>query len=269
MSAKHSSWIPHTRSRIAIGLMLALVLLAIVGSLWSPLALVLVLPALAAGFVVAVLSRVRHQLSHHGGGWEGRIHQLVVSRLALPASTTSSLLDIGCGDGSLLIATLQQAPGVQATGIDFWAGHWDYAQASCETHLAQHGLSATFRRMDAARLEFTDASFDIVVSVMCFHEVHAPNGASRPGPLIAIAEALRVLRPGGTFVFADRFANAKEYGGAEALAEAFQSTSGLRCERLVALLDVPWPLRTKRALGDVEIRSGRKAAAAQPVQRNG
>ena len=253
-----SNWIPHTRSRATLALMLGFALAAAIGSLWSSLALLLILPALAIGFVAFVLHRVRHQLSHHGGGWEGRIHQLVVSRLALPAGATASLLDIGCGDGSLLIATLQQAPGVHATGIDFWGGHWDYNKSTCETHLAHHGFRADFRQMDAAHLEFPDASFDIVVSVMCFHEVHAPAGADKPGPLVAIGEALRVLRPGGTFVFADRFANAVEYGGAPALEAALQATSGLRRERLSELVEVPWPLKTKRALGDVEIVSGRK-----------
>ena len=47
---------------------------------------------------------------------------------------------------------------------------------------------------DAARLPFTDASFDLVVAFMCLHDMDQMAGA--------IGEAGRVLAPGGRLAFA-------------------------------------------------------------------
>jgi SAM-dependent methyltransferase len=259
MSAHTSNWIPRRRIRIAVGLALVFVAAAGVGTMWSPVPLIFVIPALGAGWTAFVMLRIRRLLSPDGGGWERRIHDLVVSRLALPADSQLSALDIGCGDGSLLIVLLQRAPAMRATGIDFWGAGWDYAQSACEARLSRLGLRATFRRMNAARLDFRDGSFDAVVSVMCFHEVRAPRGAKMRGPVLALGEAFRVLRPDGAFVFVDRFADAADFGRRRELASVLRGASGLRRESLVAALGVPWPLKTKRALGPVEILSGRKA----------
>jgi len=169
-----------------------------------------------------------------------------------------SALDIGCGDASLVAMLLAHAPAWNATGVDFWGSNWEYTQSACESRLSSLGLRGAFRRMDAARLEFPDESFDVVVSVMCFHEVRAPSGVTMRGPLAALSEALRVLRPGGVFVFVDRFEDAADYGDVADLAAVLRSATGLRRESLVATLGVPWPLKTRRALGPVEVLSGRK-----------
>ncbi|MDQ0465015.1 SAM-dependent methyltransferase [Caulobacter ginsengisoli] len=259
MTARTSNWIPSRRIRFVAGLALAFAAAAAVGSRWSLLALLLLVPALGAGWAAFVMLRIRRQLSPgRGGGWERRIHELVVSRLGLAPDSRAAALDIGCGDASLLVALLDHAPAVAATGVDYWSGSWDYAQAACEARLSRLGLKAAFQRMDAARLVFPDASFDAVVSVMCFHEVKAPRGVKMRGPLLAVSEALRVLRPGGAFVFVDRFGDAADYGEPAGLA-AVLPVAGVRRESLVATLGVPWPLNTRRSLGPVEVISGRKS----------
>jgi len=260
MNAGTSGWIPLKRVRFAAGLALAFAVVGVIGSVWSRAALVFLIPALGAGWVAFLMTQIRRQLAPRGGGWERRIHELVVSRLALSPDSRASVLDIGCGDASLLITLMEQAPALTATGIDYWGANWDYAQSACAARASKLGLHATFRRMDAALLEFPDESFDVVVSVMCFHEVRAQRGATMRGPLVAVCEAMRVLRPGGAFVFVDRFGAAADYGGPGELAAVFQATAQLRRERLVETLGVPWPLNTKRALGPVEMLSGRKLA---------
>jgi hypothetical protein len=59
-------------------------------------------------------------------------------------------------------------------------------------------------------------------------------------------------------VFVDRFGDAADYGDGADLAAVLRSTTGVRRESLVATLGVPWPLKTKRALGPVDVLSGRK-----------
>ncbi len=259
MSDETSRWIPRKRIRFAVGLALAFAVVGMLGSLWSRATLVFLAPALGASWAAFVMLRIRRQLSP-GGGWERRIHDLVVSRLSLSSNSQMSALDIGCGDASLLATLLAHNSAMSATGVDFWGPNWDYTQSGCESRLSSRGLRATFHRMDAARLKFPDESFDIVVSVMCFHEVRAPSGVTMRGPLVALSEALRVLRPGGVFVFVDRFGDAADYGDGADLAAVLRSTTGLRRESLVATLGVPWPLKTKRALGPVDVLSGRKLA---------
>lgn len=259
MSASHSGWIPQSRIRIAVGVAVAFVLAALAGSLWSPFALVLLVVAAGAGWAAFIMMRIRRQLSPGGGGWERRIHAHVASHLGVSSATRTSVLDIGCGDGSLLIALLDHAPGVEATGIDYWGAGWDYAQKACEARLAAAGKRATFRRMDAAHLDFPDASFDAVVSVMCFHEVRAASGATLHGPLRAVVEALRVLRPGGRFVFVDRFADKAAFDQA-GLDTALRQAAQLAREDLVSTFGIPWPLKTRRSLGPVQLLSGEKAA---------
>jgi SAM-dependent methyltransferase len=91
---------------------------------------------------------------------------------------------------------------------------------------------------------------------MCFHEV----GEAPRGPLMALTEALRVLKPGGRFVLVDRFRDAADYGDPAGLDAMLAAATDLRRERLVNTLGIPWPINSKRSLGPVDILSGRKPA---------
>lgn len=251
MGETTSNWIPSKRIRLAIMIALAFAAVAIVGCLASAWTLLLLVPAAGAGFAAFVMLSIRRQLS---SGWQQRIHDAVADRLALKPDSPATVLDIGCGDASLIATLLGRAPELVATGVDFWGDGWDYAQSSCEARVPE----ASFRRMDAGSLDFADASFDHVTSVMCFHEVGEPPR----GPLTAVSEALRVLKPGGTFVLADRFRDAVDYGDPAALDALIAATTDLRREPLVTALGLPWPLNSKRSLGPVDILSGRKLAAS-------
>ncbi len=244
-----SNWIPAGRIRIALAAALLLAAAAGAGALVTPLALVLIVPGLAALIAGLIMLWVRGQLSGPRG-WQARIHGEVVARLTLPAD--AAVLDIGCGDASLILALLEANPRLTVSGVDYWGQDWDYAKAACEARLGDR--HASFARMDAARLEFPSAGFDAVVSVMCFHEVR-PRGQ---GPLQAVTEALRVLRPGGAFVLVDRFADSADFAP-RALAALLAPLKGVTRQSLVPSLRVPWPLSGRRALGPVEMIFGWKA----------
>ncbi len=95
------------------------------------------------------------------------------------------VLDVGCGAGFLANALAAQA--MTVTGLD--------ASASSLAVAEQHDATRSVRYEvgDAYRLPYADASFD-VVSAMDFLE-----HVSSPGDVIA--EAARVLAPGGLFFF--------------------------------------------------------------------
>ncbi len=106
---------------------------------------------------------------------------------ALPAGGVGRLLDIGTGTGRLLELL---APRVRA-GLGVDASQAMLALA--RTRLARAGLShCAVRQADMYRLGFADGAFDAAVLQMVLH--HAED------PALVLAEAARMLRPGGRLV---------------------------------------------------------------------
>jgi len=100
-------------------------------------------------------------------------------------SGSRDVLDVGSGQGIDLYE--YASAGARAVGIDLTPRHVELATA----HLAASSLSARIIEGDAEAMPFPTDSFDLVSSNGVLH--HTPNIAS------ALAECLRVLRPGGTF----------------------------------------------------------------------
>jgi 2-polyprenyl-6-hydroxyphenyl methylase/3-demethylubiquinone-9 3-methyltransferase len=97
------------------------------------------------------------------------------------------LLDIGSGGG--VLAEEFAAVGCQVTGIDTSARSIAVAQA----HAAQGGLSIDYRVDSGTDLPFEDRSFEAVSCCDVLEHIH--------GWRQVVAEAGRVLVPGGLFLF--------------------------------------------------------------------
>jgi ubiquinone/menaquinone biosynthesis C-methylase UbiE len=95
------------------------------------------------------------------------------------------VLDVGCGTGEITMRLAALYEAAQLTGVDLIARHLELARERC----APFGSRVRFEEADAFALPFADASFDLVV---CRHMLQA---VPRPGE--AMAEMVRVLRPGG------------------------------------------------------------------------
>ncbi|WP_137180210.1 metalloregulator ArsR/SmtB family transcription factor [Roseomonas sp. AR75] len=102
-----------------------------------------------------------------------------------------ALLDIGTGTGRLLELAAPRAGRV--LGVDMSRDMLALARA----RLAERGLAdrAAVRQADMYRLPFADAAFDAVAMQMVLHYAEDPAAA--------LAEAARVLRPGGVLLIAD------------------------------------------------------------------
>jgi ubiquinone/menaquinone biosynthesis C-methylase UbiE len=98
-------------------------------------------------------------------------------------------LDVGCGTGFLSFELA--ARGHRVTGIDFAAAM--LSEARRKTALTN--VSVWFEQGDAENLPFTALVFDLVV---CRHVLW-----TLPHPEAAVAEWVRVLRPGGRLVVLD------------------------------------------------------------------
>ena len=121
---------------------------------------------------------------HYGDAFGALTAQTAPALLdAAHTARGTRLLDVASGPG--FIAAAAAARGAEATGLDF-------AGAMVREARRRHpGL--TFQEGDAEALPFEDASFDAVV--MNFGMLHLAR------PDTAIAEARRVLRPGGRYAF--------------------------------------------------------------------
>lgn len=105
-----------------------------------------------------------------------------------------SVLDIGCGTGTLAIAAKRIVGNTAAVcGID--ASPEMIARAQRKARRA--GLDVAFDIAQAQSLPFPDARFDVVLSTVMLH--HLPKA----GRAEAVREARRVLKPGGRLLAID------------------------------------------------------------------
>ena len=114
-----------------------------------------------------------------------------VTRACIPALLEAAdlkigdrILDVACGAG--YVAAAARDRGVDAVGVDFSAAQIRLAEQSYP--------GIRFIEGDAEALPFTDAELDAVLNA--FGLPHVPN------PDVATAEAYRVLKRGGRFVYA-------------------------------------------------------------------
>jgi SAM-dependent methyltransferase len=97
------------------------------------------------------------------------------------------VLDVGCGTG--VVAITAALRGAKVAGLDLTPELLAHARENAKIG----GLDIDWREGDVEELPFADGEFDVVLSQ--FGHMFAPR------PQVAIAEMLRVLKPGGTIAF--------------------------------------------------------------------
>jgi SAM-dependent methyltransferase len=97
------------------------------------------------------------------------------------------VLDVACGTGVVAITAARL--GARVTGLDLTPELLERARANAGIA----GLDVAWHEGDVEQLPFGDADFDVVLSQ--FGHIFAPR------PEVAVAEMLRVLKPGGTIAF--------------------------------------------------------------------
>jgi arsenite methyltransferase len=149
---------------------------------------------------------------HRGPAYAAdRLGYDAVALAALPAETTASfagvanphtiaavpegatVVDIGCGAGmDLLLAAQAVGPSGRAIGVDMTEAMADRARAGARALGLSH---VEVRAGDALALPIETASADVVMS----------NGVLNltPDKRLAFAEVLRILKPGGLFLYGD------------------------------------------------------------------
>jgi ubiquinone/menaquinone biosynthesis C-methylase UbiE len=116
------------------------------------------------------------------GRWSRRMAPLLIEFARI--GHAASVLDVGCGTGSLLFELARNPALAQIAGID---AAEVYVAATEEKAAGDSRIAV--RQGDAAALPYADASFDAALSQLVLQFV--------PDPGKALAEMRRVVRPGG------------------------------------------------------------------------
>jgi SAM-dependent methyltransferase len=119
----------------------------------------------------------------------GRWSRLIVPRFLdwLDAGSDASWVDVGCGTGALSGAIVERCAPRSVIGIEPSSGFLEFARARVSDPRVR------FAQGDARALPLADGSVDLAVSGLVLNFV--------PEPQAALAEAVRVVRPGGTVAF--------------------------------------------------------------------
>jgi SAM-dependent methyltransferase len=112
------------------------------------------------------------------------------------------VLDVGTGRGLLLVGAARRLTTGRAVGVDVWSAK-DLSGNSLERTQANLDLEgvtqkAELKSEDARKLSFPDASFDLVLSNLCIHNIPGDEGRAQ-----ACREIARVLKSGGTALISD------------------------------------------------------------------
>jgi ubiquinone/menaquinone biosynthesis C-methylase UbiE len=99
-------------------------------------------------------------------------------------------LELGCGTGFFLLNLMQAGVATRGSVTDLSPGMVQTALGNA----GRLGLDVDGRVADAERIPYDDATFDLVVGHAVLHHI--------PDVELALREVLRVLKPGGRFVFA-------------------------------------------------------------------
>ncbi|WP_310392967.1 class I SAM-dependent methyltransferase [Hymenobacter sp.] len=131
------------------------------------------------------------------------------------------VLDVGTGLAFLAVGAAKHLTTGHVTGVDIWqaADLSDNTRARAERNIQLEGVAdrVTLRHQDARQLDFPSHSFDVIVSLLCIHNIEDAAGRGA-----ACREIARVLRPGGTVLLSD-YIGTREYA-------AILTEAGLRVQ---------------------------------------
>jgi len=115
------------------------------------------------------------------GRWSGRLAGPFIDFVGVRDG--DRVLDVGCGTGSLTLAVATRANVATATGIDLSEAYIAFARGRADDS------RIAFDTGDACALPYEDGAFDCVMSMLVLNFV--------PDAVTAVAEMVRVARPGG------------------------------------------------------------------------
>lgn len=116
-----------------------------------------------------------------------------VAKKYAPDLEPKAILDMGCGTGEQTLAYKRVFPEAEVHGIDVARPFIRFAHAYAENAR----VPVHFAEMDAGATRFEDESFDLIVSIIMFHETNKAQAQA------IMKECHRLLKPGGLALHLD------------------------------------------------------------------
>jgi arsenite methyltransferase len=114
-----------------------------------------------------------------------------------------TVLDVGCGNGFLLIEAAKHLKTGKAIGIDVWVeGSGGQNEVSAQHNARIEGVSDKIevQNVDARTMPFNSETFDVIVSSLALHHISGHIQREQ-----ALEEMIRVLKPDGVILLYDMF----------------------------------------------------------------
>ncbi len=155
------------------------------------------IPFLIAGFIPLFLGTVMY---FYGKNGKFLMRDYVLSLVNWRGD--EQVLDIGSGLGLMLNGAAKKLTTGKAIGIDVWVVK-DLSDNSLENALRNAELEGVrdkieIRTEDAQKLNFSDNQFDVILSMLCLHNIEEDGGIEK-----ACFEIARVLKPNGVALIGD------------------------------------------------------------------
>ena len=125
--------------------------------------------------------------------------------------------DVGCGHGASTIIMAQAYPNSRFIGYDYHAPSINYAQAAA----VKAGVADRVSFEVARAQDFLGKDFDLVAVFDCLHDMGDPVGASK--------HVRQALKPDGTWMIVEPFANDKLEDNLNPIGRIFYSASTCIC----------------------------------------
>ena len=122
---------------------------------------------------------------------ERRVKQQLLKSADIAPGTT--VLDLGCGTGTMTIWLKQRYPSVKVIGLDADSAILEIARTKAESA----GVDITFLEANATDIPLPDGAVQSVVSSLFFHHLRTEQKRA------VLAEVLRILQTGGELHISD------------------------------------------------------------------
>ena len=136
----------------------------------------------------------------YAAGGKRRLRDWMLNRIVWRGDET--VLDVGAGRGLMAVGAAKRVPKGRVIAVDIWRDE-DLSNNGAAGLISNAQAERVADRIeihdeDARKIDLPDASIDVIVSVLCIHNIEPARERAR-----ALDEIVRLLKPGGRALIAD------------------------------------------------------------------